>query len=444
MNPNDPTVPASPEEPKSAADSKNRAPLENRGIPETKAGLPKKSLPMTAKIVIGMGLGTLVGLILGPRAAGIGAVGGIVIQLIKAVATPLVFLVVARAIAVSQVRGTSFLRMLFVAMINVSIALTIGLILSNLVSPGTHLALSQGSAAPTYENQRFDWLATLKSFIPQNIVAPFAENAIFSVVILALLFGFALRILEHEGPLGKRSAEGLHSLLAGLYRITEIILGWILQLIPFAVFAVVTKTVGEHGFAPLRGLLLYVLVGLTGLTIHALFTYQLWVSVYAKISLRRFWREAKEPLVVAFGSNSSLAALPVTLKALDNLGVSRSASAVGACVATNLNNDGIVLYEGMAALLVAQAAGVDLSLAQQLLVALFCIVAATGVAGVPEAGFVSLALVLNAVNLPLELLPLLLTVDWIIARGRSVVNVLSDMVLSIVLDKSMQTETTSS
>lgn len=400
----------------------------------------KKSLPMTAKILIAMGLGAILGPVLGPSAAHVGSVGTIVIQLIKAVATPLVFLVVARAIATSHVRGSSFLRVLAVATINVSVALTIGLCLSNLVSPGTRLSLVRGISNQTYENQRFDWLATLKSFIPQNIVAPFAENAVFSVVILALLFGFALRALEADAPDGTKSAQNIQNLISGLYRITEIILGWILHLIPFAVFAVVTKTVGEHGFAPLRGLLLYVLVGLSGLTIHALFTYQLWVAVYAKMPLRRFWKEAKEPILVAFGSNSSLATLPVTLRALDRLGVSRSSSAVGACVATNLNNDGIVLYEGMAALLVAQAAGIDLSLAQQLLVALFCIVAATGVAGVPEAGFISLALVLNAMNLPLDLLPLLLTVDWIIARGRSVVNVLSDMVLSIVLDKSTKGE----
>ena len=140
-------------------------------------------------------------------------------------------------------------------------------------------------------------------------------------------------------------------------------------------------------------------------------------------------------MIYAAGANSSLATLPVTLRALDRLGVSRSASALGACVGTNFNNDGIILYEGMAVLFVAQASGIDLSFSQQLLAAAACLVAAMGVAGVPEAGFVSLALVLNTVGLPLELLPLLLTVDWVIARGRSVTNVLSDMLLSILLDR---------
>jgi Na+/H+-dicarboxylate symporter len=398
----------------------------------------KKSLPMTAKILIAMALGALVGPLLGPGSVFVGSIGTIVIQLIKAVATPLVFLAVTRAIATSNVRGGSFLRVLGIATLNVSVALAIGLGLSNLVAPGARLNLVHGGQTQAFEEQRFDWMATLKSFIPHNVVTPFADNSIFSVVILALLFGFALRVLGGESAEAGEAARAIQKAVSGLYRMTEIILSWVLHLIPFAVFAVVAKTVGEHGFAPLRGLLLYVVVGLSGLAIHALVTYQLWIALYAKIPLRRFWKEAKEPVAVAFGSNSSLATLPVTLRALDRLGVSRSSSAVGACVATNLNNDGIVLYEGMAALLVAQAAGIDLPLAEQLLVSLFCIIAAMGVAGVPEAGFISLALVLNAMNLPLELLPLLLTVDWLVARGRSVVNVLSDMVLSIVLDRSLK------
>ncbi|HEX6765696.1 MAG TPA: cation:dicarboxylase symporter family transporter, partial [Polyangiaceae bacterium] len=154
----------------------------------------------------------------------------------------------------------------------------------------------------------------------------------------------------------------------------------------------------------------------------------------------KFWREAREPVTYAAGANSSLATLPVTLRALDRLGVPRSASALGAMVGTNFNNDGIILYEGMAVLFVAQASGIELSVGAQLLAAVTCLIAAMGVAGIPEAGFISLALVLNTVHLPLEILPLLLTVDWIIARGRSVTNVLSDMLLSILIARQPEQE----
>jgi DAACS family dicarboxylate/amino acid:cation (Na+ or H+) symporter len=184
----------------------------------------------------------------------------------------------------------------------------------------------------------------------------------------------------------------------------------------------------------------YVAVGLGGLFLHVIVTYQAWLVLFARMPLGKFWKEAREPVAYALGANSSLATLPVTLRALDRLGVPRSASTLGACVGTNFNNDGIILYEGMAVLFVAQASGIHVTLGEQLLIAGACLVAAMGVAGVPEAGFVSLALVLNTVKLPLELLPLLLTVDWIIARGRSVVNVLSDMLLSILLAKGSERE----
>lgn len=410
----------------------------------TESNPEARSIPTYVLVIAGMVLGMIAGSALGKDAASLGTLGSITIALIKAVATPLLFLAIVRAIATTQVSGGSIGRMAVIATINVSIAIGIGLTVSNVFQPGKHLAPLVGQAAPAasegdYASKQLDVVKTIESFIPTDIVSPFAKNAVLSVVLLALLLGFALRRIRRQTD--GRDSELAHGALVlergieALYGVTEIILGWVLKLIPLAVFGVVAKTVGEHGFAPLRGLAVYVGVGLLGLTLHALLTYQAWLIFWAKLPLRRFWSAAREPIIVAFGCNSSLATLPVTLKALDKLGVSRSASAVGACVGTNLNNDGIVLYEGMAALLVAQAHGVDLSLPSQLMIALVCMIAAMGVAGVPEAGFISLAIVLNAAHLPLDLLPMLLTVDWVIARGRSVSNVLADMMLSIALDR---------
>lgn len=410
--------------------------------PEAKA--TRKPIPTYALVVLAMLLGVIVGPLLGKSAVGLGTLGAITIQLIKAVATPLLFLAIVRAIITTQVNAGAIGRMAVIATMNVSVAIAIGLTISNTFEPGQHLVASTTPSTHDYSTRKLDISKTLESFIPTDIVTPFANNAVLSVAILALLFGFALRTARTEEALdstatGAATGTGtIEQIISSLYRVTEVLLGWVLKLIPFAVFGVVAKTTGEHGLAPLRGLAVYVGVGLLGLMLHVLITYQAWIVFYARISLAKFWKEAREPMIVALGANSSLATLPVTLRALDRLGVSRAASAVGACVGTNLNNDGIVLYEGMAVLLVAQAHGVDLSIAQQLMVALVCMIAAMGVAGVPEAGFISLAIVLNAADLPLDLLPMLLTVDWVIARGRSVVNVLSDMVLSITIDRSQR------
>lgn len=391
------------------------------------------------QILLATALGLAVGAALGKQAFGLGELGRLVIQLIKAAAVPLLFLSIVRAIVKTEIGGRAALRLFFFSSVNATIAIGIGLLLSNVLGLGETLArfaATENGGVAAYANKRIDLVATLSSYIPVSLVTPFAENLILSIVLIAVLLGAGLRQARREQIARGESAfrvveDGIETLLG----VMESVLGWVIRLIPFAVFGVVAKAVGEHGYGPLTGLLAYVALGIGGLALHVATTYHLWL-LYAGIPLRRFWRAAKEPVIYAAGANSSLATLPVTLKALDKLGVSRSSSTLGACVGTNFNNDGIILYEGMALLFVAQAHGLHMPLTEQLGMAVMCLIAAMGVAGVPEAGFVSLALVLNTAGLPLSLLPLLLTVDWVIARGRSVVNVLSDMLLSILVDRS--------
>jgi Na+/H+-dicarboxylate symporter len=394
-----------------------------------------RRFPLSLQIAIGMAVGLVVGPLLGARAAPLGELGKLVIQLIKAVATPLLFFSIASAILETEVRGRQGALMLGFAAASSCVAIALGLGLSNLFHPGRLLdlhGLSKPAAAGAFTDNKLELVKTISGYVPANLVQPFLDNLVLSVVLLALLFGFAVRALRQRDP--ERGA-GLADLVISLRGITEIVLGWVVRLVPLAVFGVVAKTVGEHGLAPLKGLSAYLGVGLLGMTIQIVVVYQLLLFVVARLSPRRFWSAAREPVVYAMGAGSSLATLPLTLGALDRLGISRASSALGACVGTNFNNDGIILYEGMAVLFVAQAHGLDLSLGQQLVAAGSCLVAAMGVAGVPEAGLVSLALVLNTVGLPLELLPLLLTVDWIMGRARAVTNALSDMVLSIMIER---------
>jgi Na+/H+-dicarboxylate symporter len=393
--------------------------------------------PLYAQIVLALFLGLVVGPLLGSRAGPLGEIGKVVVNLIKAVAAPLLFFAIVDAVVRTEIQGRAALRLLFWAFLNATIALAIGLSVSNWLEPGRHLsALATPGAAGAYADKRINLLGLLNGFVPSSLVAPFVENAVLAIVVLAVLFGLALRAIRAEQFQSDATGHRvLEQAVSTLLRLMEIVLGWVIRLIPFAVFGVVAKAVGEHGYAPFRGLAWYVVVGVGGMILHVCVTYQVWLALVVRMNLRSFWREAKEPVSFALGANSSLASLPVTLRALDRLGVPRSASTLGACVGTNFNNDGIILYEGMAVLFVAQASGIELSLAQQLLVAGACLVAAMGVAGVPEAGFVSLALVLNTAHLPLELLPLLLTVDWIVARARSAANVLSDMILSILIGR---------
>jgi len=395
------------------------------------------SVPLYVQIIVAMGAGLVLGPLLGASAAPLGELGRLVVQLIKGVATPLLFFAIVSAILHAEIEAKGALRMLLAASFNATCALIIGLAISNWLRPGRHLETLAGAPRDklgTFADKKVDLVETVGGYVPSNVITPFSENLILSVIILAILLGFGLRKVKKEQlAQGTTGYQGIEAAVNVMLRVFEVVLGYIVKLIPLAVFGVVCKATGAHGYAPFYGLGVYVAVGVGGLMLHVILVYHTWLLVLGQ-PLVKFWRAAREPVFYAMGANSSLATLPITLRALDRLGVSRGASALGACVGTNLNNDGIILYEGMALLFVAQASGIDLSLSQQVVAAAVCLVASMGVAGVPEAGFISLAVVLNTVGLPIELLPLLLTVDWVIARARSVTNVLSDMLLSVIVD----------
>jgi DAACS family dicarboxylate/amino acid:cation (Na+ or H+) symporter len=392
---------------------------------------------ITPFIIAAMMLGIVAGLVFGPAMVPLGYVGTMYIQLIKGIAVPLVFVSIIDAILSTSLSLRTASRWLMVIVINTTCALVIGLTISNMFRPGDgfvmgSVALSSAQGAALIK--QFSLQEFVDTVIPKSIAAPFVENNILSVVLLALLLGAALRSYcnQTHTDLSPDQAKRVSKIVTAI--VHKLVL-WLVTLVPIAVFCVTARTVGEAGFAPFKGLAVYVGVACLGLLLQIVLVYPWWITKVGKLPLKKFFAAAHRPIAYAFGTNSSLATIPVSLHALDSLGVSKSASRLATCIGTNFNNDGILLYEAMAVLFVAQAFGVELSLGEQIFAALISLAAAIGVAGVPEAGVVSLSLVLGAVGLPLDVLPLLLTVDWIVARMRSVTNVMSDMTVSIAVSE---------
>jgi Na+/H+-dicarboxylate symporter len=379
--------------------------------------------------------GILCGWTFGPEAAPLGLLGKVLIDLIKALAIPLVFFAILDALATTQIPLKKAAHLLRIVATNAVLAAALGLTLSNYFHLGSTLTVPDAPAGQAelsqFVTKKFELSAALMGYLPSSVISPFAENNVIAAVLLALMIGLSIRSVREKMPNKELRVE---EYLQFALRVSEQILHWLTRIVPLAVFGVVSKTVGQYGFAPFQGLLWYVLICTVGLFLHCLVVYHVWICLVAGMPLRKFWAAAYRPMIHAFGVNSSLATLPLTLKALDRLGVSKASSRLGACVGTNLNNDGILLYEAVAVLFVAQAYGIELSLYSQVAAALLCVVAAIGVAGVPEAGLISLSLVLVTVGLPIEILPLLLTVDWFVARLRSMTNVMSDLTVSIALD----------
>ncbi|MEQ1889075.1 MAG: dicarboxylate/amino acid:cation symporter [Alphaproteobacteria bacterium] len=385
-------------------------------------------------IILALAGGAGLGLAFPEAAMTITPVTKFLLQLIKAAATPLVLFAVLEAILRYRVAGGDFLKLLVITLINSAIAISIGLLIANVFAPGQYLTFLAGDVAVASKD--IDFLDLIAKQLPVSIVQPLADNSIMPVVIMAIAFGFAWRRVRANQDADAATLMDQGAVWISFAReMCETVLIWIVTLIPIAVFAATARVTAEHGLHPFKGLGQYVLLCLLGMAIHVLFTYSAWLIVFVRISLRDFWRLAIEPALYSFGVNSSLVALPLTLRTLDKLGISRRASTLAAVVGTNLNNDGIILYEGFTLLALAQAGGIEMSLAAQIFAALYCIIAAMGVAGVPEAGIVALTLVLSGLGIPTEALALLLSVDWIIARARSLLNTTSDLVGSMALNR---------
>jgi Na+/H+-dicarboxylate symporter len=382
-------------------------------------------------------LGAIAGLLLGPRAADLAMVSWVPIAMIKGLATPLVFLAIVVGLMDRAMSGLGVRRMFTVCAINASAAILVAGLLVNVLQPGVHLSglIKDVMVLEPTNVGVTSWQDAVKALVPDSFFGPFVTNNIPATLILAILCGLSLRRMSSS-----ETPEAWYvALTAGLQRALDMISGMIhmvLYLMPIAIFASVAKATGQNGLEVFAGLFWYVAICVGGMLIQILVVYQLWIRLWSKRSLAVFWRHARLPMTYSFGVNSSLATLPATLKALDDLKVSRGCARLGACVGTNFNNDGILLYEVAAILMLAQAAGLDWSLSHQIGIAGICVLATLGVSGFPEAGIVALTLVITSSGLPIELLPLLLPVDWLVARMRSVTNVVSDMTVSLAIDVS--------
>jgi DAACS family dicarboxylate/amino acid:cation (Na+ or H+) symporter len=415
-------------------------------------------MPLYLRVLIGVALGALLGVafdneayLLGLKNEHLGQMGMLVIRLIKALAVPLILFAILDAFVHTAITARSGLRLVLICLVNVSVAFTIGLTLMNTLKPGLawsgHLeemvsqqAGEASSLAPkSAVEPSLDPLKNLSGYIPQSLLEPFVSNNLISVVLIALIFGAALRwFKERQGDDEIPDTRPLEGVITAIYQILVKVLMWVVEAVPFAVFGLVAQVVGKSGLEVFTLLGSYLGVISLGLLIHSLLYYPLMAWLVGKKSPREYLGKGADAIITGMSINSSLATMPVTLRCLERMGVSAASARLSACIGTNLNNDGVTLYEAMAALFLAQAMGFATDFGQQATIVLSALMAGVGIAGIPEAGLIVLPLVLSAAGLPETIvaaaIPLVLPVDWIIARIRSMVNVMSDMLVAILLD----------
>ena len=416
--------------------------------------IKRMRLPLYTQVVLAVICGTIVGALFGqePYLGGLrneqlGQLGMYVILLLKMLAVPLIFFAVLDAFLTTVLPLKQGTRLILICLINVSVAMGIGLVIMNTWQPGLswrghvdellNLAPGSTSIGAPLAGANGHPLEEIAAYIPRTMLQPFTTNNVIGVVILALVLGALLRRLH--GPAGEHrgALEPLVHAVGSIYRWLVRVLWWIIRLVPFAVFGVLASTVGRVGLGVFSALWIFLVTILVGLSLHAFVYYPAVAWLAGKKPLRIYVGQGADAIMTAISCNSSLATVPVTLRCLDRMGVSPQSARLAACVGTNLNNDGVTLYEAMAEIFLAQALGYELSMGNQLLIVVASIMAGVGVAGIPEAGLVVLPLVLSAAGLPNQVIaaaiPLIRTVDWILARVRSGVNVMSDMLVAILL-----------
>lgn len=371
-------------------------------------------------------------------------VGQLFLRLLFMLVIPLVFSALVLGVveigdprSLGRIGGKTLLWILTVT----TVAVVIGLVLVNLLQPGLGLPPEIASTLLAEASDRTADIASkggtisgidlLLNIVPRNPVAAAAAGDLIAVMFFALMFGIAATVIRSDGT---RSFIGA---VQGIYDICLKLIGWIIEVAPFAVAALLFSITAMLGFDVLVQLARFVGTVLLALGIHFFVVFPALLWVFGRMPPLAFFRGAQPALLTAFSTSSSSATLPTTLKvAEDRLGVPRRVARFVCTLGATANMNGTALFEGITVLFLAQFFGVELSLVQQVMVLVLCIFGSIGAAGVPGGSLPVIAMILVMFGIPPEGIGLILGVDRLLDMCRTVVNVGGDMVGSVVIGRS--------
>ncbi len=375
----------------------------------------------------------------------------LIIRALGALAAPLVVLAILSALVTNRVEGRQGLRMMAYYLSNTAVAMTIGLIVTNLINPGGRASIEDVATGPA-QNRLIDQLIQrpdpkqlepqttvgeiLTQTVPRSVGDAFSTNNLAQLVLIAVVVGIAMnRVRDDQERRGESSYRTVVDLFTVGFELLMKVLLWIVGLVPIAVFGVVTTSLAREGFGLFLQLGWFVAAVVIGLLIQLVW-YLGELGLFAKMSPPRFLNGAANVIAMTMSTASTSATMPITLKGLtERLGISRVSSQLAACVGTNFNNDGTALYQATVVLFLAQASGANLGIGDQLIIMVMTLLASVGAGGIPSGSFVTLPLIFAAVGLPTDRIPILLALDWFLDRCRTTINVLGDMTVAILIDQ---------
>lgn len=389
---------------------------------------------LTQAILLAMLVGTLVGWLFPDFSQSLKPLSTIFLRMIKSVIAPIIFATLVIGIAghgddMKRV-GRLALKSIIYFEIVTTLALFIGLAAVNITRPGVGVTL-QGADAQ--QGQQMGATASsltvggfLEHIVPTSVVQAMAENSVLQIVFWSILFAVGLSQVRGEP---KRLMLGV---LEGLAEVMFKLTGLVMKYAPIGIGAAIAVTVGHSGLGILKNLGVLILTLYGALVVFGLLVL-LPVALLARVPLKKFARAVKDPALIAFSTTSSEAALPRAMQAMEALGVPRRIVAFVMPTGYSFNLDGTTLYLAMASVFAAQAAGIELTLGQQLTMMLTLMLTSKGVAAVPRASLVILAGTLASFGLPLEAVALILGVDELMDMARTTVNLVGNCLATVVM-----------
>ncbi|WP_339458166.1 dicarboxylate/amino acid:cation symporter [Pseudomonas sp. EA_105y_Pfl2_R69] len=390
-----------------------------------------RRMPLWQQILIGLALGVLTGVLFKADALVLAPIGALFLNAIKMLIVPLVFVSLVAGITAmsdSAKLGRISVKTIAIYLVTTAFAVSIGLLFGALFTPGEGMNMVASGAQEA--KQAPSLVQILVGLVPTNPVAAFAEGNILQIIVFAIALGVSMNLI---GDKAAPAVKLFDSLAEVFYKLTDLVM----RCAPIGVFALIAGVVASHGIEVLLPLAEVIGVIYLASLAHVLLVYGGLLGLFARLSPLRFFKGVAPALAVAFSTSSSAGTLPVSIEcARKNLGVSQGVAGFVLPVGATINMDGTAIYQGVLALFIAQAFGVDLNAGQYLMIILTATLASVGTAGVPGAGLIMLGLVLTSVGLPLEGVALIAGIDRILDMARTTVNVAGDLMTTTLVGSS--------
>ena len=393
-----------------------------------------KKLGLTSKIFIGFALGIILGLIFGEKVTVIKPLGDIFLTLIKMIVVPLVFCSITSGVAsigdINKLKRIGSKTLIYFVVATM-LAGIIGIVIAQLVQPGSGVELNMIQANSKYEAKEMPTLAkTLLDMLPSNPIKALVDGNLMQIIVFSLFLGVSLTLL---GEKGKKAIELFDIGTEAMYKMTAIVMDFS----PIGVAALMACSIGEYGLKIFGPLGKFILTDYLGLLAVILLLYVPMLKFIAKIPLGYFFKKVLQIWLVTASTTSSSGTLPVTISVTKKkFGVSDELAEFILPLGATMNMNGAVVYYSAAVMFVSQIYGVTMDLSQQVLIIILATIISIGSPGIPGGGIVMTIMLLTTMGLPMEIVGMIAGIYRIIDMGHTTLNVTGDVITSLCIGRS--------